>query len=107
MRLTLDSTIFNDTILATLAVAGMAPPGDSDKASAKQLLLRALVNGVPNESITAEEKLKRYQLMLTLSTSDHIVDLKAEDITLLKALAGKVYPAVFVGRLHEILETSV
>lgn len=53
----------------------------------------------------ADEKLKKFNLGMKIN-KDIIVDLKAEEIVLLKETIGKHYAPVVVGRMYEILENE-
>jgi hypothetical protein len=104
MKLNLDVNVFDDVARAILAAAGITIDEDAGKQTAKTLVCRALVNGAPNENPSAEEKLKNYELLLKFTTATGVIDVPAEEVTRIKALVGKIYPALFVGRLHEILD---
>jgi hypothetical protein len=104
MKLNLDTKMFDAAATAALKAAGIVIPEADQDMTAKTLVCRALVNGLPNENPSAEEKLKNYELLLKLTTGPAEVDVPAEDISRLKALVGKLYPTLFVGRLHEILD---
>lgn len=55
------------------------------------------------QSQGGEDKAARFALALKVHGASK-VDLKAEDIALLKARIGAVFPPIFVGRAYEILD---
>lgn len=59
--------------------------------------------GEPKE-INGEEKAKRYDLAKRLYAGIGLVDLRAEEIALLKELIGKMYPTLTSGQAWEILD---
>ena len=63
--------------------------------------LLGLVDGGP--AVTGEEKLDRYRLARRIRDNASI-NLKAEDVVLLKRLTGAFYVPVVAGQLWEILE---
>jgi hypothetical protein len=104
MKVNFDTKIFDAHAIGMLAAAGMEmSPGD-EKLTARSMIGRILVNGIPGEKMEADTKLKDYELLLKITTGGADVDLVAEDVARLKMLAGKVYPPLLLGRLHEILD---
>lgn len=64
----------------------------------------ALLTPDPKESdISAEEKLRRFNLATKLYDGG-VQDLSVEDISLLKLLIGRAYPALTVGRCFALLD---
>lgn len=88
------------------------PMPDSVKEDAKNFTLKtACVNALyaqfeDEKGLSGEEKIKRYNLAekIYAAKDKEEVDLKAEEITLLKNLIGKAYGALIVGRTYELLD---
>ncbi len=59
--------------------------------------------GRPKE-MTGKQKVERYELAKKIHNSTGLVDLQAEEITLLKELIGRIYPPITVGQSFEILD---
>jgi hypothetical protein len=57
------------------------------------------------KSISGEEKLRRYQLAVRINAGGD-VDLKAEEVSLLKLVIGKAYAPIVVGPAFLALETE-
>lgn len=57
----------------------------------------------PEQNETAEEKYNAYKLSRKIDSDDE-VELKAEDIVLLKKKVGKLYGALVVGLVYDKLE---
>jgi len=56
------------------------------------------------EMLSGEEKMKRYELATKIKTAPDPVDLKVEEVALLKKLIGKAYGALIVGQAWKVLE---
>lgn len=56
-----------------------------------------------DDNTSGEEKLKRYDLGMRLKKGG-VVDVTAEEVTLLKNLIGKFYSVLVVGQAYKILE---
>lgn len=80
---------------------------DNDgKGNAVEATLRmAIVNAVlsPVERESGIEKAKKYDLAMRVYKEDE-VDLKAEEITLIKERVGEVFPPLIVGQVFNLLE---
>jgi len=90
--------------LKTLQGADMIEPnpeGEATTATLRMALVNALLSPVQKES--GVEKIKKYDLAMKIHKNDK-VDLTAEEITLLKARVGEVFPVLIVGQVFEILE---
>lgn len=60
-----------------------------------------------DENIDPKVKIRRFKLAVKLSEGKGEVDLSAEDIADLKALIGKNYAPLVVGRAFEILDPEI
>ena len=69
----------------------------------RELISVALNNPVPNEALTAEKKVKVYQISIKIWENKE-VDLTVDDRAFIKERAGKVLPSLFYGRLSDALE---
>ncbi len=67
------------------------------------ICVQALLMTFPDEQVTGEEKFRRYQLAERLSTGGE-VEVTAEEVALLKNLAGKGYVPLMVGAVWKALE---
>ena len=56
------------------------------------------------KNLSGEEKLKRWELAVTIKNSSDPAELKAEEIALIKKLIGKAYAAIIVGQTWKFLE---
>lgn len=84
---------------------------DAVDESGKQVTLdvvciNALMSNNPEERVSGDEKLKRYDLALKIKNSNEL-NLSSEDITLLKKLIGNVYSTLIVGQSYKMLEGEV
>ena len=75
-----------------------------DELTMKSFIVEALLHE-SNEEISGEEKLKRFNLAKTVYESERIVDLKSEDIVLIKSQASKLWVTAVYGAGVEYLET--
>ena len=75
------------------------------KAVATNVLLMTETDGTgrPKE-LKGEEKVERYALAMKIYKSDGLVDLKSEEISLLKKLIGRAYGPLTVGQAWEVLD---
>jgi len=75
------------------------------KAVATNVLLMTETDGTgrPKE-LKGEEKVERYVLAMKIYNSDGLVDLKVEEISLLKKLIGRAYGPLTVGQAWEVLD---
>lgn len=55
------------------------------------------------DDIGIQEKIKRYELALQINKSE-VLDIKVEDVALLKKLVGERYNPLIVGRIFEVLD---
>jgi hypothetical protein len=57
-----------------------------------------------NSNIEGAEKVKRYELALTIHKAEKEVELEVEEVALLKRLIGKMYLPLIVGQAFAYLE---
>lgn len=72
--------------------------------SAKDVIVQAILMGGRAENKSEEEKYKQYVLLTSISESSGEVDLKAEDIVMIKKLVNEVYPALVYGRVRDLID---
>ena len=78
--------------------------GEGNVFTLKGICATVLLGQPQNEKATGEEKMKRYDLAKKIWTAEGEVDLKAEDISLLKKLVGESYLPLIVGQVWAMLE---
>ena len=81
-----------------------SPPFTLRTACVNVLTMREMDDRGRGKEITGKEKVRRYELAKKIYHSKELVDLQAEEITLLKDLVGKIYPPITVGQAFEILD---
>jgi len=96
-----------NVVLKTLDGKGLKDNDGNDNvvdATLKMAIVNALLSPVQNES--GIEKVKKYELAKRAynTTNDELVELSAEDITLIKNRIGEVYPPLIVGQAYDLLE---
>lgn len=70
----------------------------------KIIITDALLQMNPDErNLSADEKLKRYELALKIRKNDAI-SLESDDTVLIKMLINKVYGTLVIGQTHSLLE---
>lgn len=67
------------------------------------VITEALLAQYGDEKIEAKEKINRFRLAEKIAKEPFEVELKVEEIVLIKMLSAKVYGPNVVGRLEEIL----
>lgn len=75
----------------------------------KRICVNALLSEAKEEKniiITGEEKVKRYELAKKIQEAETKVDLKTEEIVLIKKMIGLVYPPLIVGQCFQLLENN-
>lgn len=75
--------------------------GNAVEAILKTAIVNALLSPVQQE--TGIDKVKKYELAKRIYESDEI-DLKAEEITLIKNRIGELFSPIIVGQVFEMLE---
>jgi hypothetical protein len=86
-----------------------------EKASLRKLLINALLTpavektpqGLQQEVIEGKEKFERYELARKIKDAKDEIEYKSEDITTLKNCVGKLYNALIVGLVYDMLEGKV
>lgn len=70
--------------------------------------INALTSALPGDNPDGKEKFKRFglaqRILDALEEGDGVVDLKAEEVTLLKDLTGKAFPVEVLGAIWTMLE---
>ncbi len=79
--------------------------GDRDL-SVKSAISDALMRQYDSEVLTGEAKLSRYSLAMEVHTSNGSIDLKAEDIVLIKQVACLAYSPLVYGRICETIDEN-
>lgn len=70
-----------------------------------RLAVNALLVNYPDEqSLSGEDKVKRFKLAKQINDADGDVEVTAEQVALLKSLIAKGYTPLVVGQAYEILE---
>lgn len=70
----------------------------------KDVILNSLLANFPDEqNLSGEEKVKRYALATKVHQNTD-PDLSIEELAMIKKLVGKMYTALIVGQMWEILE---
>lgn len=75
---------------------------EPEKLTLKKVCSNALM--ALDEEKNAQTKNDRFLLGLKINSDESKVDLKAEQIAMLKALVGKIYSPLIVGRTWQLLE---
>jgi len=77
----------------------------------KDAIKRALVANYADEApsdrslgLSGEDKFKRWELATQISKAEESIEIKAEDIVLIKRLIGKFFGPVIVGPVWNMLE---
>lgn len=95
--------INTEKILKTIDGRNLKKEDDQD-VSIKDVILNSLLANFPDEQgLAGEEKVKRYSLALKVHQNTD-PDLSIDDLSLIKKLVGKMYSALVVGQMWEILE---
>lgn len=75
----------------------------SGPVTVRSVAVNALLANYPDEHPTGEEKLRRYQIARAVHAGGK-VELRVEDVALIKLLVGKAYSPLVVGPVFEALE---
>lgn len=78
--------------------------GEKRFVTLKSISTVSLLSMSADSKMLGDEKVKRYDLSLKIHNSNRKLDLKVEDIALIKKLIGEVYPPLVVGQAFKILE---
>jgi hypothetical protein len=60
----------------------------------------------PMQDDTQEQKFKKWEIFKRLRDADAIVELSAEEISIIKKAMGKLSPPLVMGQCFELLETN-
>lgn len=86
--------------------AGQPIAQDGEPITLKRVAVNALMSTFEDEAnLSGEEKFKRYKLASRINDAA-MVDVSAEEVTLLKRLIGKLYTPIIVGPAFEALEAE-
>lgn len=77
---------------------------ESSKMNLKDICITALLTPGENDEMSGEEKARRYNLSQDIYNAKEVIDLKVEDVTLLKKLIGHIYLPLIVGQAFKFLE---
>ena len=71
----------------------------------KQIMVNSLTAlGPDDKNVSGDEKYKRWKLAQKIEAADGEMDLKVEDITMIKKLIGQHYMTVAVGAAYDLIE---
>jgi hypothetical protein len=74
-------------------------------ATLRGIVVNALLASFEDEKqLSGEEKLRRWELAQSIQHATDPVEIKSEDITLIKKLVGKAYTTIIVGQAWQMLE---
>lgn len=92
----------------TLDGKGIKGPSEDKKKQGLPFTLRkvcvAVLLNPTEDNLKADDKIERYYLAQKIHKSDGLVDLRSEEITLLKELIAVPYPPLTVAQAYEILD---
>lgn len=84
-----------------------APTADDPQAvrpvTARSIAVNALLGEYRDDRSDGEEKLRRFSLARRINAGGD-VEIKAEEVSLVKRLVGLAYPPLAVGQVYELLE---
>lgn len=78
--------------------------GERDVLLSRLAVNALLVNYPDEQSLSGEDKVKRFKLAQLINDADGDVEVTAEQVSLLKSLIAKAYTPLVVGQSYEILE---
>lgn len=74
----------------------------------RTLLVRSLLAFSEQEKVPAEKKYEKYKMAMRLQDADSAINLKSEEISMLKITVGESFPnPLIVGRVWDILENEI
>ena len=91
-------------VLKTLDGTEMKVPGDKVFTLAMATTEALLASYEDEKSLSGEEKASRYTLALAIHASVEPLDLKVEDVALIKKLVAKGYGPLIVGQAWMLLD---
>lgn len=72
-----------------------------------KILETVLINAPPTEHKSTEDRVKVYKILQKVHAADPILELKPEDVVLIKKIIGTgMYPIVMVGAMCEVLDSG-
>jgi hypothetical protein len=98
-------TIEGKPLMRTVrACATCGRPEESTAMTLRSVCTNALLTQTRDEAnLPGEDKVRRYELALQITNED-VVDLPPKDVALIQELVGKLYTALVVGQVWEILD---
>lgn len=70
----------------------------------RKVLVEALLLNYNDETPSGEDKVTRYELAVKIQAADGELEVKAEEVALMKKLVGKAYATIIVGQAWKMLE---
>ena len=84
----------------------MARTGDeTEVVDLRHVLIQSLLQVTEDDKQSGDVKFNNYQLANKIH-HNNVLDMKAEDVTRLKKLVGKVWGPIIVGQAYEMLDPS-
>jgi len=80
---------------------------DKDVADVRYIAVKTVLAEFPEEKLNGEQKFKRYELAQALTSAGDTIDLKVEDVAIIKAGAAKGYPIEVYGALINAIDPKV
>lgn len=78
---------------------------ETDILTLKSVATGALLSAHPDDAgLPGEEKARRFNLALSIERATASIDIKVEDVAIIKKLVGRDYAPLVVGRAYELLE---
>lgn len=74
------------------------------KKTLKEVICIGLLHESPKKQLTAEEKLKRYRLWTKVNEAKEEVDLKTEELLMIKDCIFETQPILIAGQCEELIE---
>jgi len=68
------------------------------------IAVNALLTSYPNEQPTSEEKVQRWRLAQAIFAAGESLDIRIEDVVLIKRLIGVAYAPLIVGQAFAMLD---
>jgi len=81
-------------------------PNETEPKTIKDACVLALSCDYRDENLRWDEKYKRYKLLrrIEASSREQPAQLESDDVVMLKLVAGKRWPPLYVGQIVELLE---
>jgi hypothetical protein len=90
--------------IKTIGGKDVVREGTNEKLTLADVAINALLS--LEDKTSGEEKFKRYALSKKIHENTNSVDLKVEEITLIKEMIGKIYAPLIVGQTWDMLEND-